>query len=302
MNRTIVSLCILLTSSVFASDQKAISRSEYIENWKSVAIEQMLNHNIPASITLAQGILESGSGNSVLAREGNNHFGIKCHGWNGKKIYLDDDAKGECFRVYKNANASYDDHSAFLMKYERYDFLFTYESTDYKSWAKGLKTAGYATNPKYPKLLMDIIEDLGLEKYDLMTQPLIIAGPELIASEKENNINHSVLIHSNRVKYIVAKNGDTFYKVSKEFDLTLSQLYRYNSFNKRKDVLEVGDIIYIQPKRRGSLFKKKETILKEDLSLNAISQYYAINVSSLKRLNNFSDDTVVSKGEKVTLR
>ncbi|MCR9172812.1 MAG: glucosaminidase domain-containing protein, partial [bacterium] len=145
--------------------------------WKETAIRQMMDHNIPASITLAQGILESGSGNSALATKGNNHFGIKCHGWTGKKMYVDDDAKGECFRVYKDASDSYEDHSTFLKTYSRYAFLFEYDVTDYKSWAKGLKKAGYATSPTYPEKLIKIIEELDLDQYDSGMQ---LEAPQLI--------------------------------------------------------------------------------------------------------------------------
>lgn len=284
---------------VSSANATQITRSEYVEMWREVAIEQMLDHNIPASITLAQGILESGSGNSKLATEGNNHFGIKCHGWTGDKIYLDDDKAGECFRVYKNAKESYTDHSEFLKAYSRYDFLFTYEVTDYKSWAKGLKKAGYATSPTYPEKLIKIIEDMDLAQYD---QGMVIK-PELIASTDTYSNTHSVSIHSNKVKYILAKEGDTFYKLSKEFGLTLNQLYKYNNFDSSKDVLEPGDVVYIQPKKRASIFKTKEITLSEEMTVAEISQKYALNAKSLQRLNKFtSTDQLIAKGEKVTLR
>ena len=292
---------ILISSLTLVSSANAtqITRSEYVEMWREVAIEQMLDHNIPASITLAQGILESGSGNSKLATEGNNHFGIKCHGWTGDKIYLDDDKAGECFRVYKNGKESYTDHSEFLKAYSRYDFLFTYEVTDYKSWAKGLKKAGYATSPTYPEKLIKIIEDMDLAQYD---QGMVIK-PELIASTDTYSNTHSVSIHSNKVKYILAKEGDTFYKLSKEFGLTLNQLYKYNNFDSSKDVLEPGDVVYIQPKKRASIFKTKEITLSEEMTVAEISQKYALNAKSLQRLNKFtSTDQLIAKGEKVTLR
>jgi len=137
----------------------------YIQNWKNECMEQMEKHGIPASITMAQGILESASGTSDLALKANNHFGIKCHkDWTGKKFYKDDDKKNECFRVYDNAEASFDDHSVFL-KRDRYASLFQLDITDYKGWAKGLKECGYATNPQYPQLLIALIEKHRL--YDL---------------------------------------------------------------------------------------------------------------------------------------
>jgi LysM repeat protein len=305
MNKLVLIGSAFCVFSSFAGESK-FSRSEYVESWKKVAIEQMEEHNIPASITLAQGILESGSGNSELALKGNNHFGIKCHGWEGKQMFLDDDSKNECFRVYKHAQESYEDHSDFLKKYDRYKFLFTYEVTDYKSWAHGLKKAGYATNSKYPQLLIDIIEDLELSEFDYINVPNTKKGPSLIAESKkiENNVNaHQVYNHENRVKYVVAKGGDTFYKIAKEFGLNLKQLSRYNDFRAEKDVIEEGDVIYIQPKRRGSLFKKKEMIVSSDLTLIELSQVAAVKVKSIKRLNDFtSNDEQISAGMKITLR
>src|SRR6056297_2259144 len=158
---------LMLSNLVFSHGDKGErnTRSAYISTWKDEAIKQMREHGIPASITLAQAILESGDGNSELARKANNHFGIKCHGWQGQKTYHDDDKRQECFRKYRNANQSFEDHSDFLKK-SRYAFLFDYEVTDYKSWAKGLKRAGYATNPKYPALLIRIIEENGLAEFD----------------------------------------------------------------------------------------------------------------------------------------
>ena len=193
MKLFLTSVSVLLALSSQANTHKKLSRSDYVEQWKSEAIQQMQEHNIPASITLAQGILESGSGNSELAVKGKNHFGIKCHGWTGKKMYMDDDAKGECFRVYKSASESYKDHSLFLNKYDRYAFLFDLEVTDYKGWAKGLKKAGYATNPQYPQLLIKLIEDLDLSQYDKGVVPEIVAQPELISSNESMSNKHSVV-------------------------------------------------------------------------------------------------------------
>jgi hypothetical protein len=140
---------------------------QYIEQYRQIAVDEMNQYNIPASITLAQGILESGNGESRLATEGNNHFGIKCHSnWSGKTIIEDDDEKGECFRKYSKVADSFRDHSLFLTERGRYSFLFEYNKTDYKKWAKGLKKAGYATNPKYPSLLIDLIEEYDLSRFD----------------------------------------------------------------------------------------------------------------------------------------
>jgi len=144
---------------------------KYIEQYSQIAVDEMSKYNIPASITLAQGILESGNGESRLASEGKNHFGIKCHSnWNGETIIEDDDEKGECFRKYSSVSDSYRDHSLFLSERDRYSFLFKYNKTDYKKWAKGLKKAGYATNPKYPTLLIDLIEKYDLSRFDKETE------------------------------------------------------------------------------------------------------------------------------------
>ena len=310
MKLLFTTVSVLLVSSSFAGTRVKLTKGDYVEQWKTEAIAQMEEHGVPASITLAQGILESASGNSHLAVKGNNHFGIKCHGWDGKKIYMDDDRAGECFRVYKSAKDSYTDHSLFLNKYDRYAFLFTYDVTDYKAWAKGLKQAGYATNPKYPQLLIDLIEDLGLYQYDSGFSPEIEAKPELIASSTTMHATtagmsntHDVRVHKNKVKYVVAKQGDTFYKISKEFKLTLNQLYRYNDFRKKKDYLEPGDIIYLQPKRKRGFFKKNEVVATEDMSVNELAQLHGINAKTIVHLNDFDNvNDTVHKGEKVTLR
>ena len=158
---SIVSL--VMTMSLFGQTNDYVN---YINQYKDIAIEQMHKYHIPASITLAQGLLESGAGKSELAQKANNHFGIKCHSWDGKRIYHDDDKKGECFRVYKSAKDSYEDHSIFLSTGSRYAFLFKYSETDYVAWARGLKRAGYATSPTYADKLIELIKRYNLDQYD----------------------------------------------------------------------------------------------------------------------------------------
>lgn len=302
MKTLTLTVSLILVMALRAESSGTITKQQYAESWKKTAMEQMVLYRIPASITLAQGILESASGNSELAQKGNNHFGIKCHDWDGDKMYLDDDKKGECFRVYKKAEDSYIDHSAFLKKHNRYAFLFDLGVDDYKSWAKGLKDAGYATNPKYPDLLIGIIEDLNLNEYDKTLNPELDIQPQL-AAKNQNSNEHMVLDHEQGVKYVVVKKGDTFYKIADEFGLSLRQLYRYNDFDSQKDVLVEGDIIYLQPKRKRKLFNKNEVVLDKEMTVQEISQKYATNVKTLQRLNDFSrEDNMVSKGEKITLR
>lgn len=180
----------MLGSAIVLGQSKSNSTQDYINTYTKIAIEQEKQYGIPACITLAQGILESGSGRSRLATEANNHFGIKCHNdWKGKKIYKDDDKKNECFRVYDNAEQSYIDHSLFLVGKKRYADLFKLKITDYKGWAKGLKQAGYATNPKYPQLLIDIIElyDLANISQTYQEEDLQEESKEIISQNKEKN-------------------------------------------------------------------------------------------------------------------
>lgn len=187
----------------------------YIEKFGPIARKEMKTYGIPASITLAQGILESGMGYGRLATEANNHFGIKCHsGWTGKKIYQDDDRKGECFRVYKNPETSYRDHSLFLKNRSRYAFLFDIRTSHYKGWAKGLKKAGYATDPKYPDKLISLIERFDLTRFDDKKM-------KSYAVVKESSKPKSTQIH-------VVSKGDTLYSVSKKYNISLEHLVQVN--------------------------------------------------------------------------
>lgn len=271
--------------------ERRISRKEYVGQWSDEAQRQMLEHGIPASITLAQGILESGDGNSPLARYANNHFGIKCHdGWNGETFIQDDDARDECFRKYESAEESYNDHSLFLKTRGRYSSLFTLDPTDYKGWAKGLKKAGYATNPKYADLLIMLIEDNSLDRYDRIN---VIASkkPEIKKDQEFTAVgqyNHTIKVHDNNIRYIVAKDGDTFYKLSKEFEMGLWQLYKYNDLSK-KDVLQAGDVIYLQPKRNKAAIDSHR--VSEGETMYQISQKYGIKLNRLYKLNNIVPGT-----------
>ncbi len=305
---------LLLTTAVSAAD-KLISQDEYVTSWQTVAVAQMQAYKIPASITLAQGILESGNGNSDLARKANNHFGIKCHDWQGEKVYMDDDAKNECFRKYTSADESYRDHSLFLTGRTRYAKLFTLELTDYKAWAKGLKEAGYATNPKYPDQLIEIIERLKLNRFD---GGVVDAtnGSDMLAEEIEKEKapatasatvaayqTHAVKMHKNKLRYVVARKGDTYYKIAQEFQMGMWQLYKYNDFGPKKDLLEEGDIVYLQPKRRRSKIKDDVYVAEKNVTITQISQSQGIKVESLLEMNNLSSaDEVVRKGQKILLR
>ncbi len=276
---------LILSNSIFGQE---ISRKEYIEKYSSLAIIQMHQYKIPASITLAQGILESNHGNSRLATKANNHFGIKCHGWEGKKIFADDDKKNECFRNYKNVLESFVDHSLFLNKYSRYEFLFDYKITDYKSWAKGLKKAGYATNSKYPELLIKIIEENKLYQFDREKID------KNLMSGKRN-----IYMHPNKIKYVISQNQETYEKIAKSLNIKLKQILKYNDDNKLS-VLKVGTKVFIQPKRNRS--KQRTHVVKKGEDLRSISQTYGIKMKSLKKRNELILKNGLNNGDKLRLR
>lgn len=276
---------LILSNSIFGQE---ISRKEYIEKYASLAVKQMHQYKIPASITLAQGILESNNGNSRLAVKANNHFGIKCHGWEGKKIFADDDKENECFRNYKNVLESFVDHSLFLNKYSRYEFLFNYKITDYKSWAKGLKKAGYATNSKYPELLIKIIEENKLYQFDREKID------ENLISGKRN-----IYMHPNKIKYVISQNQETYETIAKSLNIKLKQILKYNDNNKLS-VLKVGTKVFIQPKRNRS--KQRIHVVNKGEDLRSISQTYGIKMKSLKKRNELILKNGLNNGDKLRLR
>jgi LysM repeat protein len=276
---------LILSNSVFGQE---ISRKEYIEKYSSLAVKQMHQYKIPASITLAQGILESNNGNSRLAVKANNHFGIKCHGWEGKKIFADDDKKNECFRNYKNVLESFVDHSLFLNKYSRYEFLFDYKITDYISWAKGLKKAGYATNSKYPELLIKIIEENKLYQFDREK-----IDKNLISGKR------NIYMHPNKIKYVISQNQETYETIAKSLNIKLKQILKYNDDNKLS-VLKVGTKVFIQPKRNKS--KQRTHVVNKGEDLRSISQTYGIKMKSLKKRNELILKNGLNNGDKLRLR
>jgi flagellum-specific peptidoglycan hydrolase FlgJ len=206
---------------------------QYIDRFKAIAIQEMNLYGIPASITLAQGLFESGSGNGELARVANNHFGIKCTPtWDGKTYYKDDDNPNDCFRVYDKAEDSFRDHSLFLKKRKNYASLFVLDPTDYKGWAKGLKKAGYATNPNYPSLLINIIQKYNLDQYD-NPQSANRNKPDTVFVKKDPD---SVTTQPDTTpantpdnKTYTVQQGDTLYNISKRFGLTVDDLKTLNN-------------------------------------------------------------------------
>jgi len=306
MNRILVAMFFILTGihlSVFA--QNKISREEYISMYSHIAVNNMKQFGVPASITLAQAMLESDNGNSTLAVKANNHFGIKCHkDWTGATIYHDDDRKGECFRKYKNPEQSFNDHSLFLRGGKRYAFLFDLTPTDYKAWAHGLKKAGYATNPKYAELLIKIIEDNELYRFD-QGITVAIKPPKPVVTDWDNYeidlYKTRPVFTRNRVKYIVAKDGDTFESLARELDLMPWQLYRYNDLT-RDSVIRPGQELYIQPKRWKADRSNPVHTAEEGETMYKISQMYGVKLKSLYRKNRMKQGDEPEVGQLIYLR
>ncbi len=299
--------------SLFAQHRR-MTTEEYIEKYKDVAIEKMLKYKIPASITLAQAILESGSGNSKLARKANNHFGIKCHkDWHGKRFYMDDDVKHECFRKYKKVADSYRDHSLFLTTRGRYSFLFDYDITDYKKWAYGLKKAGYATNPKYPKLLIGLIERYHLDRYDKEAlkgskhrkkrRVKVIPPPQISKFKKSGKSPNGVydVLLNNGKKLIIARQNDTYEKIADEFEIYTWQLYKYNDVDKHHQ-LKRGEMVYLQKKRRKAERKHKIHVVKRGETMWYISQLYGIRLKRLYKLNNLPEGVQMPVNTELKVR
>lgn len=276
----------------------------YINQYRDLAIEQMLKFKIPASITLAQGLLESGAGYSELATKGNNHFGIKCHGWIGRKTYHDDDEAQECFRAYNNVYESYEDHSLLLSRQPRYRSLFSLDGDDYKGWAHGLKKCGYATSPTYAQKLIGIIELYKLQQYDKAKK-----YDRFMESRtyKDNPSAKGGILHPihryNKNYYIVVKQGDTFRSLGKELGLSYRKIAKYNERNKR-DKLVVGETIYLKKKQKKAdkTYKNRPHTVKPGESMYSIAQYYGMRVKSLYKKNGLSPDYVLKVGDKLRVR
>jgi LysM repeat protein len=299
MKRHIFTLILLFAALGSASAQlkKNKAYTDYFNQWAEVAMQQMIQYRIPASITLAQGVLESGAGKSELALRANNHFGIKCNGWTGRRSYHDDDERGECFRAYDNAYQSYVDHSVFLSTSQRYRRLFDLKRTDYKGWAKGLKACGYATSPTYATKLIEIIETYQLHQYD--------TGKEFTKREdvlmQQGDVRHIYTFNKNY--YIRARRGDTFRRIADDMDISYRKLARYNERNKN-DMLAEGEIIWLQKKAKKApkAFKNKPHRVEPGESMYTISQRYGIRVKYLYKMNDLGPDYVIRPGDLLRVR
>ena len=285
----------------------------YIQRYADIAVAEMYRSGVPASITLAQGLLESGIGRSELAVKGNNHFGIKCHnGWNGGKVYHDDDAKGECFRKYDTPEESYRDHSDFLRYRDRYKFLFDYEITDYKAWAYGLKKAGYATDPAYPKKLIGLIEEYDLHVYDTQSQtvstiplpPTQIEQSQTVRINPKQQFRFSLsreMYSQNGVPFIYAVEGETYRSIAASRNLFLREILKFNDVSEDAP-LNAGTIVYLQRKKKQSAKGLDKHVMEEGETLWDIAQRYAVRLDSICSMNELDEDDVVCVGDIIRLR
>ena len=302
MRKGLLSLLLLIAVSASAQMKWNARYQQYVDQYKDIAIEQMKRWKIPASITLAQGILESGAGQSDLVRRSNNHFGIKCHGWTGRTVRKDDDERNECFRAYDSAFDSYEDHSRFLASGQRYRSLFSLKITDYKGWAYGLKAAGYATNPQYATRLIELIQLYKLYNYDTAK------GYDKFMTErtKDHRVNgqslHPIKIY-NKNYYLYARRGDTFRSIGKEINISYKKIAKYNERD-RDDQLVDGEIIWLKKKQKRAPkeYKGRLHYVRQGESMYSIAQKYGIRLESLYKMNNLSPDYDIRVGDGLKLR
>lgn len=302
-SKWILAIVVCFVSLSLAAQNGNAAFNSYIKRYSQMAIDQMNRYKIPASITLSQGLLESGAGNSLLARTSNNHFGIKCgRAWNGPSVRHTDDAPNECFRAYGNVADSYEDHSLFLKNNQRYAFLFKLDKTDYRGWAKGLKSAGYATDPSYANRLISIIEDYRLYQYDNLgvTKREEKRWAKLL-KRKPWLANPHQVYKANGLAYVIARNGDSFNLIGKEFAISWKKLTRYNDLG-RDYTLQSGDIVYLTKKHKAAVTQSLYYIVKSGDSMHSISQKYGIRLKNLYRLNGKSGDYVPEVGDRIWLQ
>lgn len=335
-----IAAAVLLGMTLAASAKTP--QKEYIRTYSVLAVQEMYRSGVPASITLAQGMLESGNGLSELALKGNNHFGIKCHsGWKGDSIYHDDDMKGECFRKYKDVELSYRDHSDFLRYRDRYKFLFDLDVTDYKGWANGLKKAGYATDPSYPKKLIKLIEEYKLYEYDVkpytygqqslkteqpsrpekpsrkpdrkepVTAP--VAPPKSPyqmeqprkATESQREYFHfpvsRELYSQNGVPFVYSLEGETYKSIAKAYGLFYKEILKINDLDS-DEPLRPGTVVYLQAKKKKAAKGIEMHFIDNGESLRDISQRYAVRLSAIYKINGLHPAFVARNGDCIRLR
>lgn len=333
MFRRLYPIILFLFISIFSSckTQKPLTPSrpgtgsaqDYINQYKELAVREMNRTGVPASITLAQGMIESDYGRSRLAREANNHFGIKCHSnWKGPTVTHHDDKRNECFRKYRQPDESFTDHSDFLKTGSRYAFLFDLKQDDYKGWARGLKKAGYATNPDYANMLIKKIEELGLYTFDIrngMAPKKATPGPVLPVSDsviKLPVVNNAGVANgdspvimtraqrikeNNRIQYIIVKPGETKEELEKEFSLLKWELSKYNELESDFNPVP-GQMLYLQPKREKAEPGIDYHVVKDGDTMYTVSQLYGIKIKNLNEMNRMNTGAEPVTGTKLWLR
>lgn len=313
MKRVLIAFALALLCLCGAGAGDTTPQQRYVEKYAPMAVREMLRSGVPASITLAQGMLESGNGESKLATKGKNHFGIKCHkGWTGKSMKVDDDARGECFRVYDSVEESYRDHSDFLRYRDRYKFLFDLDRTDYKGWAYGLKKAGYATDPSYAAKIIRYIEDNNLSRFDVLKEveaeemplpPHRIEAPVLTMSDEEFHFPLTRELYSvNGVPFVYSLEGETYKSIAKHYHLFHREILRFNDL-KRDVPLAPGTVVYLAHKKNHSPKGLDKYIVEEDgEDFHAICQRFALKEKAVLKMNGLSKAPSLREGDELKLR
>lgn len=291
----ILLFAILLASALTAGADTDSRYTAYIERWAPEARQQQKKYRIPASITLAQGLLESAAGRSTLATRGNNHFGIKCHrDWTGDTLLRSDDAPDECFRSYPTPEQSFTDHSLFLSR-KRYSRLFDLDPCDYKGWARGLKECGYATDPQYADRLIAIIERYGLFNFDESSHSGATTEDYILTHLRTS---HPIL-RSRGLHYVLAAPGDTYARIAKEFHIDAKALARYNDAAGPKSEIRAWEEVYLQPKHTSPPDGVTRAVIGQDETLHSVAQRFGMTVESVRALNPRASD---SPGTTLRLR
>ena len=330
MKKVLIALALVLGLAAAAQRDAGSPRDRYISRYASIAVNEMYRTGVPASITLAQGIIESASGQSTLATKGNNHFGIKCHGsWKGKTMLADDDRKDECFRVYGSAEESFRDHSDFLRYQDRYKFLFDLKTSDYKGWAYGLKKAGYATDPSYAAKLIQCVEECGLSRFDRMSvdealteggveaevpvekddalgipdPPLKIEAGEIYTGSEKYSFSLSRTLYSrNGVPFVYAVEGETYASLAKKYHLFEREILRYNDLPKGAE-LHAGEVVYLEPKKSKTVRGLDKYIVGgDDETFHGICQRFAVTEKAVRKMNGLPATYAPREGDELVLR
>jgi LysM repeat protein len=311
MNKSII-FFLFFFACFFQCAGQNMTAQQYVQEYKDLAISEMKRMGVPAAITLAQGLLETQSGNSDLLKASNNHFGIKCKStWSGDSVSHDDDAPGECFRKYKCAEDSYRDHSNFLRSNDRYDFLFQLDPADYKAWAYGLRKAGYATNPKYPEILIKYIEDNNLEQYTIdaindvphfdvakyTDQRPVKNVSDSDATDSDLSMPTNLIINGSKALYV--PKGTSLLAIATQNNINLEKLLTINDLT-TDGILQKGQYIFLEKKKKAG--QQDFCITEPNESMYDISQKYGVILQNLYSYNQFSPDDFIVAGTKIFLK